>query len=60
MINLIARYTIDRESLYNEEYSNVKIKIIKGSFDEKLKLKTPVPVIYRILKYIRKRKGKNG
>jgi len=57
---LIARYTIDRESLYNEEYSNVKIKIIKGSFDEKLKLKTPVPVIYRILKHIRKKKYKNG
>jgi hypothetical protein len=60
VINLIARYTIDRESLYNEEYSNVKIKIIKGSFDEKLKLKTPVPVIYRILKHIRKKKYKNG
>ena len=57
---MIARYTIDRESLYNEEYSNVKIKIIKGSFDEKLKLKTPVPVIYRILKHIRKKKYKNG
>ena len=57
---MIARYTIDRESLYKGDYSKTKINLIKGSFDEKIKLKTPIPVIYRILKHIRKRKGKNG
>lgn len=60
VINLIARYTIDRESLYNCDLSKAEIKLIKGSFDEKLKLKTPIPVIYRILKYIRKKRYKNG
>lgn len=52
---LIARYTIDRESLYKGDYSNTEIRLIKGSFDEKIKLKTPVPLIYRILKHIRKK-----
>lgn len=60
MIYLIAQYTIDRESLYDRKYSNVKVKIIKGSIDEKMKFKTPIPVIYRIIKIIRKKKCENG
>ena len=33
---MIARYTIDRESLYNEEYSNVKILGLLPNLGERI------------------------
>ena len=57
---MIAKYIIDRESLYSSDYGNAQIELIDGNFDDKIKLKTHIPVIYRILKYNRKKARKNG
>ena len=56
---MIVKYIIDRNSLYNGEFENANMEIVKGSLKDKLELKTHLPVIYRIAKNL-KRKEKNN
>ena len=56
---MTIKYIIDRKSLYNGEYDNAKVELISGSSDDKIKLKSHLPVIYRIAKILRKRERKN-
>jgi len=56
---MVVKYTIDRDSLYDGEFENAHKEIVKGSSKDKLELQTHLPVIYQILKYIRRRENKN-
>ena len=56
---MVVKYTIDRDSLYDGEFENANEEIVKGSSKDKLELTTHLPVIYRILKIIRKAENKN-
>lgn len=55
---MIVRYTIGRKSLYNRDYDNSDVQLIEGNFNEKIKLKTHLSVIYRIIKKMRRRESK--
>lgn len=51
---MIVKYTIDRKSLYNADYQNNDVTLLEGNFKDKIKLKTHLSVIYRIIKKIQR------
>lgn len=55
---MIVRYTIDRKSLYCGDYENSDVELIDGDFNDKIKFKTHLPIIYRIIKKLRRSKNK--
>ena len=55
---MIVRYTIDRKDLYNGDYNDSDIQLIDGEFTDKIKLRTHLSVIYRIIKKMRRRESK--
>ena len=51
---MVVKYTIDRKDLYNGYYDDAKKEIINGRTKDKLNLSPVLPVLYRIIKKLRR------